>query len=225
MDRVAAAGHTAHRADPGGRTPGPGSRTGSRIGINAPEPAACSVGIDDVVGGQAAARHLIEQGHRSIAYVSGPGGLQQVRDRRRGALDAVRAAGLPSTALRELPCSALTVGAGRDAGQRILGLPQRPTAVFCANDLLALGVLQALYEAGLRVPDDIAVVGYDDIEFAASAVVPLTSVRRPAVAMGRQAGRLLIEETAAGGSLHEHTHVVLRPELVVRRSTMAAPAR
>ncbi|CAM5692300.1 LacI family transcriptional regulator OS=Streptomyces glaucescens OX=1907 GN=SGLAU_29800 PE=4 SV=1 [Streptomyces glaucescens] len=66
-------------------------------------------------------------------------------------------------------------------------------------------------------------VGYDDIEFAASAVVPLTSVRRPAVAMGRQAGRLLIEDTAS--EPHEHAHVVLQPELVVRRSTMAAPAR
>ncbi|GAA4811051.1 hypothetical protein GCM10023220_47410 [Streptomyces ziwulingensis] len=89
---------------------------------------------------------------------------------------------------------------------------------------MALGVLQALYEAGLRVPDDIAVVGYDDIEFAASAVVPLTSVRRPAVAMGREAGRLLIEDTASGCP-HEHAHIALQPELVVRRSTMAVPVR
>jgi LacI family transcriptional regulator len=191
---------------------------------NTPQPAACSVGIDDVAGGHAAVRHLIERGHRSIAYISGPDRLQQVRDRRRGALGAVSEAGLPSAALRELPCDTLTVSAGKDAGHRLLGMPERPTAVFCANDLLALGVLQALYEAGLRVPEDIAVVGYDDIEFAASAVVPLTSVRRPAVAMGRQAGRLLIADTASG-SPHEHAHVVLQPELVVRRSTMAAPAR
>ena len=190
----------------------------------APQPAACSVGIDDVAGGRAAVRHLLERGHRSLAYVSGPDRLQQVRDRRRGALSAISESGLPSTALRELSCNALTVTAGKDAGHRILGLPERPTAVFCANDLLALGVLQALYEAGLRVPDDIAVVGYDDIEFAASAVVPLTSVRRPASAMGRQAGRLLIEDTDHG-IRHTHRHVVLQPELVVRRSTLAAPAR
>ncbi|WP_454321143.1 LacI family DNA-binding transcriptional regulator [Streptomyces phaeoluteigriseus] len=190
---------------------------------NAPQPAACSIGIDDVTGGHAAVRHLLERGHRSIAYVSGPDRLQQVRDRRRGALAAVSDAGLPATALRELPCTALTVSAGKDAGHRILGLSHRPTAVFCANDLLALGVMQALYEAGLRVPDDLAVVGYDDIEFAASAVVPLTSVRRPAVDMGRQAGRMLIEDTASGVH-HEHAHVVLQPELVVRRSTMAVPA-
>ncbi|OIJ68424.1 hypothetical protein WN71_008370 [Streptomyces mangrovisoli] len=73
------------------------------------------------------------------------------------------------------------------------------------------------------MPDDIAVIGYDDIEFAASAVVPLTSVRRPAVALGHQAGRLLIEDTASD-TVHEHDHVVLQPELVVRRSTMRSPA-
>ncbi|MFI1371984.1 LacI family DNA-binding transcriptional regulator [Streptomyces longwoodensis] len=192
---------------------------------NAPQPGACSVGIDDVAGGRAAVRHLLERGHRTLVFVSGPVRLQQIRDRHRGALGALSEAGVAASALRELPCPALTVGAGRDAGRRILGLPDRPTAVFCANDLLALGVLQALYEAGLRVPDDIAVIGYDDIDFAASAVVPLTSVRRPAAAMGRQAGLLLIEDSAPGVTAHEHAHVVLQPELVVRRSTMAGAAR
>ncbi|MER6347895.1 LacI family DNA-binding transcriptional regulator [Streptomyces sp. NPDC001595] len=192
---------------------------------HAPHPGACSVGIDDVAGGHAAVRHLIERGHRSLAYIGGPDRLQRIRDRRQGAAEAVVAAGLPRTALRELPCPDLTVAAGRDAGHRLLGLPRRPTAVFCADDLLALGVLQALYEAGLRVPDDMAVVGYDDMEFAASAVVPLTSVRRPAAEMGRQAGRLLIEDTARDTARHRHAHVVLQPELVVRRSTMAGPAR
>ncbi|CAM5645077.1 LacI family transcriptional regulator OS=Streptomyces alboniger OX=132473 GN=CP975_28285 PE=4 SV=1 [Streptomyces alboniger] len=100
---------------------------------NAPQPAACSVGIDDEAGGRAAVRHLVERGHRSLAYVSGPDRLQQVRDRRRGALTAIGESGLPSTALRELSCDALTVTAGKDAGYRVLGLPERPTAVFCAN--------------------------------------------------------------------------------------------
>ncbi|MFP8883844.1 LacI family DNA-binding transcriptional regulator [Streptomyces mangrovi] len=193
-------------------------------GQHTPRPAACSVGTDDATGGHAAVRHLTERGHRLIAYVGGPDGLQRMRDRRRGALSALDRADLPPTALRELPCTDLTVGAGRDAGHRILGLTHRPTAVFCAGDLLALGVLQALYEAGLRVPDDIAVAGYDDIALAASAVVPLTSVRQPAAAMGLRAGRLLIEDTARG-AVHEHTHIVLRPELVVRRSTMGSPVR
>ncbi len=99
----------------------------------------------------------------------------------------------------------------------------RPTAVFCANDLLALGMLQAVFAAGLRVPEDLAIVGYDDIEFAAAAAVPLTSVRQPAEAMGRTAAEMLAEETGPGGAAHRHRQVVFEPELVVRRSTLVVP--
>ncbi|MGW5329327.1 LacI family DNA-binding transcriptional regulator [Streptomyces sp. NPDC004014] len=182
----------------------------------------CSVSVDDVAGGALAVRHLVDAGHRSIAYVSGPPGLNQVRDRRTGALNALAEAGLGPDALRELPTERLDVA----AGARLLGLADRPTAVFCANDLLALGVLQALYAAGVVVPDDLAIVGYDDIEFAAAAAVPLTSVRQPAVTMGALAAGLLLEETEAGveggAGRHEHRRVVLQPELVVRRSSLAA---
>ncbi|MCX4831900.1 LacI family transcriptional regulator [Streptomyces sp. NBC_00006] len=185
----------------------------------------CSVSVDDVNGGALAVRHLIDAGHRSIAYVSGPRTLNQVQDRRQGALRALEEAGLPSSALRELPTERLDVAAGRDAGARLLGLTERPTAVFCANDLLALGVLQSLYAAGVRVPDDIAIVGYDDIEFAAAAAVPLTSVRQPAVHMGALAADLLLEEIEAADDperAHEHRRVVLQPELVVRGSSLGA---
>ncbi|MEV0320332.1 substrate-binding domain-containing protein, partial [Streptomyces sp. NPDC050659] len=180
----------------------------------------CSVSVDDVQGGALAVRHLLDSGHRSVAYVSGPPGLNQVRDRREGALQALAEADLPASALRELPTERLDVAAGRDAGARFLGLAERPTAVFCANDLLALGVLQAMYAAGVRVPEDIAIVGYDDIEFAAAAVVPLTSVRQPAVTMGAMAAELLLEETEGATPGHEHRRVVLQPELVVRRSSL-----
>ncbi|MFI6088086.1 LacI family DNA-binding transcriptional regulator [Streptomyces sp. NPDC051218] len=182
----------------------------------------CSVSVDDVLGGALAVRHLVDTGHRSIAYVSGPPGLNQVKDRRQGALQALAEAGLPASALRELPTERLDVAAGRDAGARVLGLAERPTAVFCANDLLALGVLQAMYAAGVSVPEDIAIVGYDDIEFAAAAVVPLTSVRQPAIKMGAMAAELLLEETEAdaGPGEHGHRRVVLQPELVVRRSSL-----
>ncbi|WP_210569861.1 LacI family DNA-binding transcriptional regulator [Streptomyces sp. GESEQ-4] len=185
----------------------------------------CSVSVDDVAGGALAVRHLVDAGHRSIAYVSGPPGLNQVRDRRTGALNALTEAGLGPGALRELPTERLDVAAGRDAGARLLGLADRPTAVFCANDLLALGVLQAMFAAGVGVPDDLAIVGYDDIEFAAAAAVPLTSVRQPAVTMGALAAELLLEETDAestGPRRHEHRRVVLQPELVVRRSSLSA---
>ncbi|MEN8654914.1 LacI family DNA-binding transcriptional regulator [Streptomyces sp. 21So2-11] len=182
----------------------------------------CSVSVDDVMGGALAVRHLLDAGHRSIAYVSGPPGFNQVRDRRAGALRALAEAGLPASALRELATERLDVAAGRDSGARILGMADRPTAAFCANDLLALGVLQEMYAAGVRVPQDMAIVGYDDIEFAAAAAVPLTSVRQPAVAMGTLAAELLLEEIESTPERsHQHRRVVLQPELVVRRSSLA----
>jgi LacI family transcriptional regulator len=180
----------------------------------------CSVSVDDLTGGALALRHLLAAGHRRVAYISGPTHLQQVRDRRAGALTALAEAGLGADALLELPTERLDVAAGRDAGARLLGLADRPTAVFCANDLLALGVLQAMYAAGVSVPDDLAIVGYDDIEFAAAAAVPLTSVRQPAVTMGSLAAGLLVEETGDDPQTHEHRRVVLQPELVVRRSSL-----
>jgi LacI family transcriptional regulator len=186
-----------------------------------PSEQACSVSVDDVTGGTLAVRHLLAGGHRRIAYVSGPTHLSQCRDRHTGALRAVAEAGLPPDAVVPVHAERLDVAAGRDAGARLLGLPDRPTAVFCANDLIALGVLQALYAAGVRVPADVSIVGYDDIEFAAAATVPLTSVRQPAFRIGRTAAELLIEETGEDAGGHEHRAIVYRPELVVRDSSMA----
>ncbi|UED88138.1 LacI family DNA-binding transcriptional regulator [Streptomyces profundus] len=185
-----------------------------------PSAEGCSVSVDDVRGGTLAVRHLLEQGHTSVAYVSGPMALQQCRDREEGARIALDEAGLPPSALHHVEAERLDVTAGRDAGARLLGLSPRPSAVFCANDLLALGVLQALFAAGVRVPEEMALVGYDDIEFAAAAAVPLTSVRQPAFRMGRQAAELLLEETGEDAGLHRHQRIVLDPELIVRDSSL-----
>ncbi|QPP09951.1 LacI family transcriptional regulator [Streptomyces bathyalis] len=184
----------------------------------------CSVSVDDVLGGELAVAHLVGQGHRDIAYVSGPMQLPQCRDRHTGALRALRETG-GAADLRQVEAGRLDVAAGRDAGARLLGMSPRPSGVFCANDLLALGVLQALYGAGVSVPGEVALVGYDDIEFAAAAAVPLTSVRQPAFRMGRAAADLLIEETGEEAEGHEHQRIVLQPELVVRRSTLGGPRR
>jgi LacI family transcriptional regulator len=96
--------------------------------------------------------------------------------------------------------------------------------VFCANDLLALGVLQTLFAAGVRVPEEMAIVGYDDIEFAGAAVIPLSSIRQPAARIGQTAAELLIEETGALGAQHAHKEVVYQPELVVRASSFGRAA-
>ncbi|MFI1964944.1 LacI family DNA-binding transcriptional regulator [Streptomyces pathocidini] len=186
-----------------------------------PSAEGCSVSVDDITGGALAVRHLLDQGHRDITYISGPRHLAQCQDRRTGALRALEEAGLAGERLREIEAERLDVSAGRDAGARLLGMSPRPTAVFCANDLLALGVLQALYGAGVSVPGEIALVGYDDIEFASAAAVPLTSVRQPAFRMGRTAAELLIEETdERTAPSHEHRRIVLQPELVVRGSSL-----
>lgn len=192
---------------------------------SAPVGECCSVSVDDVAGGYLAADHLLDKGHVGLTYVSGPMHLAQCRDRRTGALVALKDRSLPEDALTHIEVPRLDVDAGRDAGARLLALSRRPTAVFCANDLLALGVLQALYAADVAVPDDVALVGYDDIEFAAAAAVPLTSVRQPAVQMGRTAASLLLEETGDDADTHTHQRVVLQPELIARESTGHASRR
>jgi LacI family transcriptional regulator len=114
---------------------------------------------------------------------------------------------------------ALSVAEGRGAGARIAGMARkvRPTAAFCANDLLALGLLQECATLGIRVPEDLAIVGYDDIDFAAAATVPLTSVRQPRRQLGRMAAELLIDE--ASNPYHQHKQVLFTPELVARATT------
>jgi len=184
-------------------------------------PNRCSVAVDDVLGGRLAGEHLLAAGHQRIAFVGGPHTITQVADRHAGISAALAAFGGVAD-LIALSTPNLTVASGRAAARQIAEQPagQRPTAVFCANDLLALGVLQEMTQRGIRVPADIAIVGYDDIEFAAAAAVPLSSVRQPREQLGRTAAQLLLEEIEDGPG-HEHRHVVFQPELVVRESSHA----
>lgn len=189
-------------------------------------PIACSVGVDDRAGAHAAVAHLLALGHREIAVVVGPARLGQVQDRVAGARAAVADAGLPESTLTLVDCPALTFEDGRDAARRLLGWRRRPTAVFCANDLMALGVLQVVTQHGISVPGEVSIVGYDDIEFAGAAAIPLTSVRQPSARMGEVAVQLLLDEVADvdDGREHRHHHVEFVPELVVRASSGPPPA-
>ncbi|MHB8293166.1 MAG: LacI family DNA-binding transcriptional regulator [Acidimicrobiales bacterium] len=182
----------------------------------------CSVSVDDVAGGRLAVEHLIERGHQRIAFVGGSD-ARQVKDRRRGALDATQDAGGDVRELVMIEVGALNAAGGRTAGRELLSMDAatRPTAAFCANDLLALGLLQELTRAGIPVPGVTAIVGYDDIEFAEAAAVPLSSIRQPRHELGRAAATLLAEE--ASGGPHRHSRLVFAPELVMRASS-AAPA-
>ncbi|WP_380170989.1 LacI family DNA-binding transcriptional regulator [Kineococcus sp. DHX-1] len=196
-----------------------------------------SVSVDDVEGGRLAVAHLLAAGHRHIAVVGGPRGFLQVDHRMQGARRAVADAGLPPETLVEVEVPAMHLENGRAIGATLdsWGRPDRPTAVFCLNDLLALGVLQEVVQRGLKVPDDLALVGYDDIDFAAAATVPLTSVRQPTDLLGRSAVELLLQRAAAdaAGATADRTvdvrddlpvvvpdrQVVYLPELVVRASS------
>ena len=108
--------------------------------------------------------------------------------------------------------------AGEEAVEEFLALESRPTAIFCANDLLALGMMRGLLARGIRIPDEISIIGYDDIEFAPSAAVPLTSIAQPAYQLGTVAAQLLLSE-CEGIETHAHQEVHFQPELVVRNST------
>ena len=181
----------------------------------------CSVSVDDVEGGRLAMQHLLDQGHTHIALVGGPGDLQQVRDRRLGAEIARSRHG--NAQMLTISTPNLDTASGVAAAGELAALPpnERPTAVFAANDLLAIGVLQGFVTQGLRVPEDVAILGYDDVSFAASAAVPLSSIRQPRRELGRRAAELLFDEieTSSNGERHEHQAVRFSPELIVRRSS------
>lgn len=176
-----------------------------------------SVAIDDKMGGRIATEHLLAAGRRRIAFIGGPANLTQIKNRLSSARAAVETFG--SGEITFVETETMNAEAGRIGVEQLLALPkaQRPDAVFAANDLVALGALQALTLLGVSVPDDVAIVGYDDIDFAASAAIPLTSVRQPARTMGSEAASLLL--SVIGDPAAKVQHLTLKPELVVRRST------
>jgi LacI family transcriptional regulator len=179
-----------------------------------------SVSVDDVAGGRLAAEHLLDAGRRRLAFVGGPFEIRQVSDRHHGARQAVDAK--PGAQLEVLETAALTVLEGRRIGETLVArnAAERPDAIFAANDLVAMGLLQALVMNGsLLVPGDMLLIGFDDIDFAAAAVVPLSSIRQPSQLIGETAVRILTEE-AADPTL-EPRQVVFQPELVARESTRA----
>ncbi|MCU1413471.1 MAG: LacI family transcriptional regulator [Microbacteriaceae bacterium] len=177
-----------------------------------------SVSVDDVAGGSLAVEHLIDTGRHRIAFVGGPHAIRQVADRLEGARATV--ARHPGVTLEVIETAALSVIEGRAAGVAIRerSAAERPDAVFAANDLIAMGVLQALNMQGvLHVPHDIALIGYDDIDFASAAVVPMSSIRQPSAMIGGTAVEILLEE-AADPTLAPR-QIVFQPELVIREST------
>lgn len=181
-----------------------------------PSPSAPSVVVNNYKGGYEAARHLIGLGHREIAHIAGPKPYLSSQDRERGFLQALAEAGLK-------PWSVELGGFDIETGYRIASAwivaGKLPGAVFAADDHIAIGVIDACKNAGLRVPRDLSVVGFDDQILASTLRPALTTVRQPADKIARRGVELLL--SAIGGETRRHVTIQIDPELIVRDSTAA----
>jgi LacI family transcriptional regulator len=174
-----------------------------------------SVLIDDQAGGRLATRHLLQAGHRGVGLLAGPEASHSGRQRSKGYRASLAAAGLPYYPDWVRSCSPVVEG-GYQAARDLLENHPELTALFCYNDLVAIGALHCCTDLSRRVPEDVALVGYDDIPFAAWVTPPLTTCRVPRYELGGQAVRLLLDQIdGCSGGCDE---IVLQPELVVRAS-------
>lgn len=184
-------------------------------GPPAPNGEYCSVGSDDEQGGYLATRHLLDQGRRQIAFIGGPFGSPESTLRYQGYERALQEADM-TVDLTLLDVGDYTTQSGFEAMKAILSRRENIDAVFTSSDQMALGAVQAVQETGRRVPQNVAVVGYDGTPITAHANPPLTTVRQDIVS----AGRLLVENLLAYMDDGQPTNVVLPVELVVRQSTV-----
>jgi DNA-binding LacI/PurR family transcriptional regulator len=181
-----------------------------------------SVGATHWYGALTATRHLLDLGHRRIAAITGPGENWSVRVRLDGYRAALAQAGVP-VAEGLVRADRFTPAGGRRQALDLLALREPPSAVVAGNDAQAFGVLQALAERGVRAPQDMSVVGFDDVPVAEWATPALTTVRQPLAAMAATAFRMLRLSTESGAA--QPDQVELATTLVIRASTAAAPAR
>ena len=176
------------------------------------------VGSDDQLGARAATRHLVELGHRRIGHLAGKPTVSTGLARRRGFLAALEEKGLPQDPALVVE-SGYTEEGGARAAERLLAIDDRPSAIFAVTDMTAVGAFGAARRAGLRIPQDVAIVGYNDIPLASRLVPGLTTVHVPIHEFGAAAARLLLEQIASGEP--SRRQVVFHPQLVVRGSSVA----
>jgi DNA-binding LacI/PurR family transcriptional regulator len=182
-----------------------------------------SISVDNRHGGRLATQHLISRGHRRIAHVAGPEGHSSSADRLAGYRQALTEAGLPGDPGLVQAGNGLAAS-GQRALEALLGQADPPTAVFCYNDMTAIGLLVAARERGLTLPQDLAVVGFDDIPFAAYVCPALTTIAQPKFDMGQRALAMVLALMKAGEAARSTvSDIVVQGSLVVRQST-APPA-
>jgi LacI family transcriptional regulator len=180
-----------------------------------------SVRVDNFGGATAVVAHLASLGHRRIAFVGGPAGNHDATERLRGYRKALRTAGLPPSKDLEIPGD-FREEAGYDACVRLLALGPVPTAVFAANDSMAVGLLYACREAGVSVPEQLAIAGFDDIPIARFITPPLTTVRVPIADLGTLAAETLLERIAPRSSARAARRAVLLPATLIVRASCGA---
>jgi LacI family transcriptional regulator len=180
---------------------------------------ACSVAMNDSYGGSLALEHLHELGHRKILLLTGHEDISQVADRNNGIRDAISK--IPSAArphLTELRVDNMTAQSAYEAIRSKTKHGLEFTGIICGNDLIALGAIRALRELSISIPSEVSVIGYDDIDFASNASVPLTSISQPAYELGYAAAELIISE-CENPERHVHQRIEFQPRLIVRSST------
>ncbi len=183
--------------------------------LNATAGGRSSITIDNAGGARAVVRHLVALGHSRIAFICGPDNNCDAAERLRGYRSALRAAGPLVDEPLEFP-GKFTEESGYEAAQGIVGTKPRPTAVFAANDAMAIGALSAFNSAGLRVPEDMALVGFDDIPIARFLSPSLTTVNVPIADLGRRGLALLLDPNQAREDARRST---LKTNLIVRQSS------
>jgi LacI family transcriptional regulator len=178
-----------------------------------PSQEGCSVSVNDIAGGRIAVQHLLDCGAGDILVVNGDRSIRQCADRHQGARQAVRSR--RTARLDQVVAEEMTVAYGLEIARALDDLPD---GVFCTNDFLAAGLCRGLAERGVKVPEDVQVVGYGDLDIASFVGTTLTTVRQPVEDLGRAAVEMLLDEVEARA---EHTHEtrVFAPGLVLRDST------
>ena len=179
----------------------------------------CSVNVDNALGGYLATKHLIDTGRRRLLFVGGPSELQPVVERGRGFDRAV--AEHPETAAQRLTPEWINRADGWAVGVEIAGRIRggQIDGVVASSDLLAAGIVQALTQADVSIPDDVSIVGYDNNQAAWDSPIPISTVAQPGEDVGRLGAQLLEEEAATGRHAHDHSTIVLPPRLIVRQSS------
>jgi LacI family transcriptional regulator len=179
-----------------------------------------SVRENQVHGAQLVATHLLEHGHRRIAFVNGPHSIPWCAERAQGLREGVAAYGLdPDVVITEVPIEAMTALSAESAIEELLLIRDRPTAVFCVNDLVALGMLKQFSQRGIRVPQDFSIIGFDDSYFASQLSPSLTTIRQQPYALGKRATELM----ASLDSKSTASAVVFEPSLIDRDSVAKVP--